>query len=192
VTDTLIFIRHAETNLAGRFCGHSDPPVNERGLRQIEELVKTLKTESIDAIYASDLSRSLTTADGLGKEFGLSPIKVPELREIGFGKWEGLSWQEIESLDRIYARRWTESYPDLPAPGGESFETFQSRILSIVKHLLAMTSQRCAAVVTHAGVMRVVLRSLCGLEEREAWERTKKYCGFFRYEPKTLSGGKDL
>jgi broad specificity phosphatase PhoE len=185
VTDTLLFIRHAETDLAGRFCGHSDPPVNERGLSQIEELVETLKAESIDSLYASDLSRSLTTADAIGREFGLSPIKIPELREINFGEWEGLSWTEIESSDRTYARRWSEEYPDLPAPGGETFDAFQSRVVSEVKRLLAVTSGRCAAVVTHAGVMRVILCSLCGIEEKEAWERTKAYCAFFRYRPKS-------
>ena len=35
MTSTLLFIRHAETNLAGRFCGHADPPLNERGFAQI-------------------------------------------------------------------------------------------------------------------------------------------------------------
>lgn len=184
MTGTLLFIRHAETDLAGRFCGHSDPPVNNLGLRQIEELIERLKTESIDAVYASDLSRSLTTANAIGRAFALSPIKIPELREIDFGQWEGLSWQEIEGRDRIYACRWSGAYPDLPAPDGELLDAFQSRVLGVVKHLLAITSHRCAAVVTHAGVMRVVLRSLCGLDDQEAWERTKTYCGLFRYQPK--------
>jgi broad specificity phosphatase PhoE len=184
--ETLLFIRHAETDFAGRFCGHSDPPINDRGLRQIEELIETLKTESIDAVYASDLTRAMTTADAIGRVFGLSTIKVPELREIGFGDWEGLSWQEIEARDQVYARRWSEAYPDLPAPSGEPFEAFQSRVLSEVKQLLEITSQRCVVVVTHAGVMRIVLRSLCGLEEQEAWERTKAYCGVFRYQPGRL------
>lgn len=184
--DALLFIRHAETDFAGRFCGHSNPPINERGLGQIQELLETLKAESIDAVYTSDLSRSIATADAIGRAFGLSPIKVPELREISFGEWEGLSWPEIESRDRAYARRWSETYPGLPAPGGEPFEVFQSRVLIQVKHLLTAASQRCAAVVTHAGVMRVVLRSLCGLDEQEAWERTKAYCGFFRYQPGRL------
>lgn len=179
--DTLLFIRHAETDLAGRFCGYSNPPVNERGFHQIEELLKSLRNEPIDAVYASDLSRSLTTADAIGKLFGLASIAVPELREIDFGEWEGLSWQEIKSHDRAYARQWSEAYPNLPAPGGEAFEAFQSRVLTQVKHLLAAASQKCAAVVTHAGVMRVVLRSLCGLDEQDAWERTKMYCAFFRY-----------
>jgi broad specificity phosphatase PhoE len=184
--ETLLFIRHAETDLAGRFCGHSNPPVNERGLHQIDELLETLRSESIDAIYASDLSRSLSTANAIGGVFRLSSITVPELREIGFGEWEGLNWPEIESRDRAYARRWSEAYPGLPAPGGESFEAFQSRVLTAIDRLLAVSSQRCAVVVTHAGVMRVVLHSLCGLDQKEAWERTNLYCGFFRYQPGRL------
>ena len=180
--DTLLFIRHAETDLSGRFCGHSDPPVNKRGRRQIEALLKTLNTESIDAVYTSNLSRAFTTADAIGRSIGLSPITVPGLREIDFGEWEGLCWKEIESRDQSYARRWSEAYPSLPAPGGEEFDNFQSRVLSEIDHLLAQRTGKSAAVITHAGVMRVVLRSLCGLDEASTWERTKVYCCSFRYE----------
>lgn len=185
--DSLLFIRHAETDLAGRFCGQSDPAVNERGHRQIVELLKILNTESIDAIYTSDLSRAFTTAEAIGKSVGTFPTKVPGLREIDFGKWEGLSWEEIESRDPMYARRWSNSYPDLPAPEGEAFETFRFRVLQEVDRLLSVSSQRAAAVVTHGGVMRVVLRSLCGLNENAAWERTRTYCCFFRYQPGRLA-----
>jgi broad specificity phosphatase PhoE len=181
--ETLLFIRHAETDLAGRFCGQANPTVNERGLRQIEELLNALRKKSIAAVYTSDLSRALITAEAIGRAFGLSPTTVPEFREIGFGEWEGLSWAEIESRDPAYALRWVEEYPDLPAPGGEPFAAFRSRVLSGIDNLLSASSERCAAVVTHAGVMRVVLRSLCGLNEQEAWERTRAYCGNFRYEP---------
>jgi broad specificity phosphatase PhoE len=155
--------------------------VNERGLHQIEELLRTLKNERIDAVYTSDLSRSKVTADAIGNAFALTPIVVPELREIDFGEWEALSWREIELRDPAYARRWSDAFPNLAAPGGESFDAFQSRVLSKVDRLVE-ASQGCAAVVTHAGVMRVVLRSLCRLDEQEAWDRTREYCGFFRYQ----------
>jgi broad specificity phosphatase PhoE len=181
--ETLFFIRHAETDLAGRFCGQTNPTVNERGFRQIEELLKALRNESVQAVYTSDLSRALITAEAIGRTFGVSPTAVPELREIGFGEWEGLSWSEIESRDPAYALRWAAEYPDLPAPGGETFAAFRSRVLSGIHGLSSASSERCAAVVTHAGVMRVVLRSLCGLGEQEAWDRTQSYCGYFRYEP---------
>jgi broad specificity phosphatase PhoE len=180
--NTLLFIRHAETDLAGRFCGQSDPPVNERGLHQIDGLLNLLESEPIDAVYTSDLMRSTTTAAAIGRASGLTPTIVPELREIDFGEWEGLNWAEIESRDLDYARRWSEAYPDLPAPAGESFATFRSRVLSKVRHLTEISSQECAAVVTHAGVMRVVLCSLCGLDEGQAWEQSKTYCSFFRYQ----------
>jgi broad specificity phosphatase PhoE len=181
--EALFFIRHAETDLAGRFCGQANPIVNKQGLRQIEELVNVLRNESIEAVYSSDLARALITAEALGRAFGVSPVAIPDLREIDFGEWEGLNWAEIESRDPAYARRWAESYPDLPAPGGELFAAFRSRTLSAVERLLAAPSERGAAVVTHSGVMRVVLRSLCGLDEQTAWERTRTYCGYFRYEP---------
>jgi broad specificity phosphatase PhoE len=181
MTNTLLFIRHAETDLAGRFCGHSDPPVNERGHRQMEGLLKALENESIDAVYSSDLSRALTTAHAIARTFRLSSVAVPGLREINFGEWEGLSWQEIESRDAVYARKWSDDYPQLPAPGGESFEGFQCRVMTEVEQLITLTDQKCVAIVSHGGVMRVVLRVLYGLDEKEAWEQTKTHCGFFRY-----------
>ena len=52
----LLFIRHAETDMAGTFCGHSDPSVNARGKQQILNLVAHLKpTKTIDEVYCSDL-----------------------------------------------------------------------------------------------------------------------------------------
>jgi alpha-ribazole phosphatase len=184
VIDTLVFIRHAETDLAGRFCGHANPPVNEQGLRQIEGLLETLKSEPMDAIYTSDLSRALTTAQAIAQPSQLSPIACPTLREIYFGEWETLSWAEIEARDAPYARRWIENYPHLPAPGGEPMEIFRSRVLARVQQLSAIGSHKRAAVVTHAGVLRVVLSALCGLTDTEAWEQTKAYCSIVRYSPR--------
>lgn len=179
--ETLLFIRHGETDLAGRFCGSSDPPVNERGHRQIGDLLTALGDQPIEAVYTSDLSRAVTTAAAICAAYGLTPIAIPGLREIDFGEWEGLRWEEIESRDRAYAVRWSRSYPDLAAPGGEQFSIFQARVLTEVRNLLAEPSPRLAAVVTHGGVMRVVLSALCGLDEQTAWAQTSTYCCFFRY-----------
>jgi len=178
---TLLFIRHAETDMAGRFCGHSNPPVNVRGRQQIQMLLKALTPKPIDAVYTSDLQRAVTTADALANAFACPSSTTSALREINFGEWEGLTWPEIETKDAAYARDWSNAYPNLPAPGGESFGAFQARVLAEVHHLLTLNGEGCFAVVTHAGVMRVVLRTLCGLDEKEAWERTRLYCGFFKY-----------
>jgi broad specificity phosphatase PhoE len=177
----VLFIRHAETDMAGTFCGHSNPPINARGRQRIQTLMNTLNGEEINCIFASDLERAACTASMLADAFGVPCIMKPDLREINFGTWEGLTWQQIQAQDEAYARRWTEAYPNLPAPGGESFADFQTRVIAEVTEILNSSNRRQAAIVTHGGVLRVVLQAMCGLGENEAWELTKPYCSFFRY-----------
>lgn len=177
----VLFIRHAETDMAGTFCGHSNPPINARGRQQIQTLLNALDGEEINYILTSDLERAAYTASTLADAFGIPCIKKPDLREINFGSWEGLTWQQIQEQDEAYARRWTETYPILPAPGGESFADFQTRVIAEVTEILNSSDRRQAAIVTHGGVMRVVLQAMCGLAENEAWELTEPYCSFFRY-----------
>jgi broad specificity phosphatase PhoE len=177
----LIFIRHAETDMAGTFCGHSNPPVNERGLQQIAGLQKVVADEAIDAIYTSDLKRAVVTASALTASPMAGPIESSNLREINFGDWEGLTWSQIEEKYPYYSKKWMDGYPNMPAPNGESFEIFQSRVLDEIKHLLTVVRRNWVAVVTHAGVMRVVLQALCGLDEESARIRTQAYCCLFKY-----------
>jgi broad specificity phosphatase PhoE len=177
----LIFIRHAETDLAGTFCGHSDPPINARGQTQVKELIACLSSEPFDAIHSSDLRRALDTSTTLAQAFAVPYATTRSLREIYFGDWEGLTWTEIEGKDRDYAHRWAESFPNLPAPNGETFAAFECRILQEIDHLLCLAADKRLAVVTHSGVMRIVLRTFLGHTEEEAWDLTTPYCSFFVY-----------
>jgi len=183
----LIFIRHAETDLASTFCGHSDPPVNSKGQIQINEMISRLRTEPFDAVYSSDLRRAMETAAPLARAFALSVITSDRLREIYFGDWESLSWAEIERRDAIYAHRWIEAFPELTAPNGESFAHFEQRILVEVHHLLSLAENKRIAVVTHGGVMRVVLHNLLGHSKEQAWDLTKPYCSSFVYSRSTAT-----
>ncbi len=179
----LVFIRHAETDLAGTFCGQTDPPVNERGREQLERLIATFDGNALDAIYSSDLQRASASAERMAVAFKASMIAVPALREISFGSWEALRWNDIEARDPVYANRWIAEYPKLPAPGGESFDDFRSRVLAAVAEIVK-TGHRRAAIVTHGGVMRMVLQELLGVATEKAWELTKPFCSSFTYEPR--------
>ncbi len=179
----LLFIRHAETDMAGTFCGHSDPPINERGQKQLSRLIAELHTELIEEIISSDLKRARMTANAIAMSFQVPISFTSKLREIHFGDWEGLSWSAIEHRDPAYARLWTEQYPKCTAPGGESFSKFRARILDEITALIKHGNHKSAAVVTHAGVMRVILSDLCGLDEQDAWNRTSQYCCSFLYVP---------
>jgi alpha-ribazole phosphatase len=179
----LLFIRHAETDMAGTFCGHSDPELNERGRAQLGELISRLRMEEIGAAYTSDLRRAHTTGMAIAEAFGVDCHVRSALREINFGQWEGITWKEIEQRDDVYARRWIAEYPHLPAPDGESLIDFERRVLDEVKFLsLEAEAAECRiAVVTHAGVLRTVLRALHGCSENHAWEQTRSYCSIVRY-----------
>jgi broad specificity phosphatase PhoE len=176
----LLFIRHAETDMAGTFCGQSDPPINPAGNHQIRTLVESLRAEPITAVFSSDLDRAMTTARAVADFFVVSCIPRRDLREIDFGEWEGRSWGQIEALDPNFARQWIERFPYLTAPQGESFETFKSRVMAEMSYILSRAEPGLVAVVTHAGVMRVVLQNLCGLDEQTASTLTKPYCCAFR------------
>jgi alpha-ribazole phosphatase len=177
----VFFIRHAETDMAGRFCGHSDPDVNAQGRTQLAELAHLLSGEAIDEVYSSDLRRAKSTAQAIAAARNIPLSLRPALREIDFGHWEGLNWEQIEQSDPGYARKWIAGYPRVPAPSGESFQVFEERILQEVKHLLE-SSRGPMAVVTHAGVLRVVMRHLCGCSDQEAWQQTQPYCCVVRYQ----------
>ncbi len=170
----LILIRHGETALAGTFCGHSDPELNERGRAQATEIAEALTRVPIARIYSSDLRRAAQTAEVLARAQGVERRSMPGLREINFGRWDGLRWSEIEAQDADYAARWMAEFPHLPAPGGEVFATFEARVLACVELILCDASTP-VAIISHGGVMRVVLELCFGISRDEAWARTRAY-----------------
>jgi alpha-ribazole phosphatase len=176
----ILFVRHAATEMAGRFCGHSDPDLNPLGQTQLAELVTTLAGEQIDRVYSSDLKRALRTAHAIAAAHDIALETRPALREIHFGEWEGLCWEEIERRDLHYAHRWLAEFPRLPAPSGETFREFEARVLAEISDL-PDNQPGPIAVVTHAGVLRVVLQHFCGCSDSEAWRETKPYCCVVRY-----------
>lgn len=171
----LFLVRHAETDMAGRFCGHSDPELNARGRQQLTRLVSMLSRHTIRRVYTSDLRRAQQTAEAIAIHSRARLHLRPGLREIHFGRWEGLAWSDIQSRDATLAKSWAEEYPNSTAPEGESFGLFALRVRREFASLLIDATENPIAVVTHAGVIRVVLTSWCRVSEQEAWDRTKEY-----------------
>ena len=178
----LLLIRHAETDLAGTFCGSSDPTVNASGDLQIATLLQTLgviSDEPPEVIYSSDLQRALTTAQRIATHFSARLCIDPHLREIDFGQWEAMRWEQIEQRDPIHAQQWLDEYPNQPAPCGEPTESFEDRVLKAFDTIASLHER--SAVVTHAGVLRVILTRRCSVTAEDAWLQTKEYCSFFQY-----------
>ncbi|MDE3063650.1 MAG: histidine phosphatase family protein [Acidobacteriota bacterium] len=169
-----VLIRHGETSMAGLFCGHSDPPLNDAGRQQIG-LVGAMLGQRPDVIYASDLRRARQSAELIASHFGLAVHVRPGLREIDFGAWEGLYWTQIEEQFPAEARAWMERYPEGKIPAGERYETFRERVRLEMRFLLAEAEIQSLVAVTHGGFIRTALTELYSLPHAEAHRWSAQY-----------------
>ncbi len=168
---TIFFIRHGQTlwNKELKYQGHSDIELSEEGLRQAEQVAARLRHEPFSAIYSSDLSRAVVTAKKVASYHSLPITVMPEFREVCFGEWEGLNY------DQIYAG-WSaeiESFFQFPSqveiPGGESFYDVQKRTNAGIELLRQRHDGECIAVVTHGGAIRTILCSALGIHLDSLW-----------------------
>jgi alpha-ribazole phosphatase len=172
---TIVLIRHGETCMAGRFCGQSDPGLNAVGKREAVHVAENVSKLDIGRIYSSDLRRASQTAKVIAQQTGIAADYLTGLREVHFGQWEGLTWQEIEARFPDEADRWLREFPLRSAPGGEAYTAFTARVETTIAALLSEAADMTIAVVTHRGVMRHALTKVFGFAETEAWERTAAY-----------------
>jgi len=161
---SLLLIRHAESswNAAGRWQGHGDPPLSDRGREQANALARELARDAIDVLVSSDLRRAAETAAILGQARGLRPERNPRLRELDLGDWQGLTRDQIERADGDVLRRFDAGDLDVRPGGGENLREIERRAFSAVSELVDAHPGRRLAVVTHLGVIRALLGESAG------------------------------
>lgn len=167
----LILIRHGQTvwNHDLRYQGHTDIALSDEGLRQAELVAGRLAREKIAAVYASDLSRAFVTAERIAGRHGVPVTGIPELREIKFGEWEGLTYRGIgekwpEQMARLY------SHPDeVVIPGGETFRELKERAAGAVDRLVEKHPEDTIAVVSHGGTIRTILCATLNIPLNHVW-----------------------
>jgi len=157
----LIVIRHGETtwNRATRIQGHTDIPLSALGQAQARRLAQALSDESLAAVYASDLSRARQTAEALAGIHGLAVRVDAGLRERAFGRFEGMSWDEIAQNHPEDSARWRRREPDFAVGGGESLNTFSARCLAAARRVVAAHPGENIALVAHGGVLDCLYRA---------------------------------
>ena len=163
----LILVRHGETewNRTERYQGHTDIELSTIGLWQAERLRDHLDGQRIDAVYSSDLKRAWRTAQIITSKRDLAVIPCKELREIDFGKLEGMTRDEIQ---RHYPN-WGDMSPDVSPPGGESLNQFISRIKLFASQLVEPTVDKTILVVAHGGSLQVLIRILLKRDIEHQW-----------------------
>jgi broad specificity phosphatase PhoE len=162
----VVLVRHASAEGQGDFLGQRDAPLSLLGHRQLPALVTSLRRYAVDAIYCSDLSRAKATAMELARRRGITPDVRAQLREMHFGRWEGLSWDQVAEQFPVLARRWISGRASPAVPGGELMAHFKKRVTQELQRIVSARPGQCVVVVTHAGVIRVAIGAALGLTDR--------------------------
>jgi broad specificity phosphatase PhoE len=170
----LLLIRHAEPaeDARGRCYGSLDVGLSDRGREHARELAPTL-TDEPAAVYSSPRLRALETAALL---FGREPIPDARLREIDFGDFEGLTYEEIERSHPEIYRRWMETPTLVEFPGGESYAVVRRRALEALESIRGRHAGETAAVVAHGGVVRAILAECLAMPDEAIFRLDQPYC----------------
>jgi broad specificity phosphatase PhoE len=161
----LVLLRHAQAELHGCFCGHSNPPLTIAGHREIPGIIQRISSIPPSTVWCSDLQRAEQTAIPIAKHFGVTCRTSSVLREMNFGQWEGLSWEEVDTQFPEDARAWTEWFPYHRPPGGESFHEFRMRVVTELARLAKESEPGYTLVVTHAGFIRTAIAWALGIPD---------------------------
>jgi alpha-ribazole phosphatase len=152
------WLRHAPiAGPGGRIHGHDDVPY-----RALIESEKTALADTLPAgavWMASHLARTRDTAFAIS---GRQPRIEEDLAEQNFGRWQGLTWDEVRDQDQDAWRTFWEDPAENPAPGGESFAEAVRRVTAAVRRLTLEHAGRDIVAVAHAGTIRAALAQALG------------------------------
>jgi broad specificity phosphatase PhoE len=158
----LLLTRHGETewNVIGRVQGWTDTKLNAVGEAQAAALAERLRDTPIAALYSSDSSRAVQTAQPTAERHSLTVQRLPELREKSFGVWEGLTQDDLE---RDYADLWHRYHIlhelDSVIPGGETYTQVLDRMREALCQILDAHpgADETVLVVSHGGSARAFI-----------------------------------
>jgi alpha-ribazole phosphatase len=164
VHTTLFLVRHGETEWAksGRVLGRRDIGLSATGREQAQRAAERLKGVELVEVLSSPLLRAVETAELIAAAHKIEIARDPRLTDFQAGKWEGKSYSEILA-DAEYQRFLRD--PQAPEiPGGEGLAAIRDRVVASIDQALEdneLGSNIC--VVSHAGVLRVLLAHFLGM-----------------------------
>jgi len=158
----LFLIRHAEVEARyqGVFGGVVDMDLSPRGRQQAQALADYLRRVRFDAVYASPMKRVQQTLAPVAANGIPAALVRPEFREMDFGIWTGLAWEETQTRFGISAWSWLDQIETGAIPKAETGEMVRARVEPTLHALLRSHSGQGIAIFCHGGIIRVILSIL--------------------------------
>jgi len=161
----IILIRHGETewNSQKRMQGHSNSDLSEVGRGQIQALGELMKNVSFDHIYSSDSLRTSQTAEAITQYSGHTLQFDQRIREKNLGVFEGLTSTEAKERHPEIYRLFKTAGANYVIDEGESTQQLLERALEFIEEIRLRHPQERVVMVTHGGVVRVLMKHALGL-----------------------------
>ncbi len=167
----ILFVRHGHTywNEQKRYQGFADIELNSQGISESQKLSKRLAIEPIEAIYSSPLKRAMQTADIVNKNFSKDIIQNENLKEINFGDWEGLRFDEIVNQYPELSQQWIRNPDKMRPPKGENFLDLQKRAIIAFEEIYNANKGKNVLIVSHGGLISVLICHILQIELAGLW-----------------------
>lgn len=161
----LVLIRHGEVEARYQriFGGRIDMELSPRGQEQARQLADHLRPTHFAAAYVSPLRRAQQTMAALVATNGDQPVVLEDLREVDFGAWTGLNWEEVGARFGCSPFEWLEQLSQDAIPAAEPVAAFRARAARALEHITAAHPNQTVAAVCHGGVIRMLLAELLRL-----------------------------
>ncbi len=162
----LYLIRHGETqwNAESRAQGLKNVQLTEEGIYQAKCLAHRMRNYKIDVIYSSDLDRAYKTAKIIGETLGLEVNILNNLREMSFGKWEGLTMDEIRSQYNDHYTIWRNVPHQATIPDGETLLDVQKRGLKAVHQIIEKHENQNILIASHGVMIKSIILGFMDIE----------------------------
>lgn len=165
-------IRHGEPEGGRRYRGYGiDDPLTEKGWQQMWNAMP--EHPGWDLIISSPLARCLDFSNALAKKSGIPNIVNDQMKEIGFGVWEGLTPEEIIAADSEALNRFYQDPIHNRPEGAEPLETFSNRVWAAYEKIAAEHSGKHILIVAHAGVIRAITANVLEMPLDDVYSRLK-------------------
>jgi len=157
----IFLLRHGECEDEGLVRGTTNSLLTEQGRLQMNQAISELSGWS--DIVCSPLSRCRSFAEGVTSKGVASLTVEPGFQEIDFGRWEGASWQDLQSKETDALRDYYDDPLSHASHGGEQYSEFRSRVLSAWEGLFSKLTGNRVLIVTHGGVIKTLVSSFLGM-----------------------------
>lgn len=160
-TTIIDLLRHGEVEGGRKYRGQLDDPLSDLGWKQLR--TTTNNKQTWQHIVTSPLKRCAEFAEELAQAYTLPLQTEAEFKEVSFGLWEGKTADELLETDADEIKKYWNDPIETTPPQGENLLDFEQRVISGWKNMLTQFEGKHILLISHAGVMRIILCYILGM-----------------------------